>query len=177
MGRIERVALRYIHSCMLSSFSHVQLFAILWTVTHQAPLSMGLSRQEHWSGLPRAPPDLPDPEIEPWQVSWVSCMAGGFFATCTTWECIQSILYKLILFMNPPPKSCHSPSSFLWWLRHHRVSTYLASHATAPPHWPSAIFVHAGHSCRASVSASPSAWGIPFLSLRDELLLIQQVST
>ena len=32
--------------------SHVQLFATLWTVTHQAPLSMGFSRQEFWSGLP-----------------------------------------------------------------------------------------------------------------------------
>ena len=38
--------------CMLSCFSHVQLFAILWTVDHQAPLLMGFSRQEHWSGLP-----------------------------------------------------------------------------------------------------------------------------
>ena len=38
--------------CMLSHFSHVQLFVILWTVAHQAPLSMGFSRQEYWSGLP-----------------------------------------------------------------------------------------------------------------------------
>ena len=37
-----------------------------WTVAHQAPLSMGFSRQEHWSGLPfPSPGDLPDPEIEP----------------------------------------------------------------------------------------------------------------
>ena len=36
------------------------------TVAHQAPLSMGFSRQEHWSGLPLPPPrDLPDPGIEP----------------------------------------------------------------------------------------------------------------
>ena len=32
------------------SLSHVQLFVILWTVTHQAPLSMGYPRQEYWSG-------------------------------------------------------------------------------------------------------------------------------
>ena len=38
--------------CMLSCFSHVQLFATPWTVTHQAPLSMGFSRPEHWGGLP-----------------------------------------------------------------------------------------------------------------------------
>ena len=37
---------------VLSHFSHVQLCATLWTVAHQAPLSMGLSRQESWSGLP-----------------------------------------------------------------------------------------------------------------------------
>ena len=37
-----------------------------WIVAHQAPLSMGLSRQEYWSGLPYPPPgDLPDPGIEP----------------------------------------------------------------------------------------------------------------
>ena len=37
-----------------------------WTVAHQAPLSMGLSRQEYWSGLPfSSPGDLPNPQIEP----------------------------------------------------------------------------------------------------------------
>ena len=37
---------------VLNRFSHVRLFATLWTVAHQAPLSMGFSRQEFWSGLP-----------------------------------------------------------------------------------------------------------------------------
>ena len=37
-----------------------------WTVAYQAPLSMGFSKQEYWSGLPfPSPGDLPDPEIEP----------------------------------------------------------------------------------------------------------------
>ena len=50
----------------LSSFSHVQLFATPWTVACQAPLSMGFSRQEYWSGLPFPfPGDLPDLGIEP----------------------------------------------------------------------------------------------------------------
>ena len=45
-----------------------------WTVAHQAPLSMGFSRQEHWSGLPSPPPgDLPDPGIE-FTVSYVPCI-------------------------------------------------------------------------------------------------------
>ena len=54
------------HACMLSPFSHVQLFVTPWTVARRAPLSMGFSRQEYWSGLPfRSPGDLPDPGIEP----------------------------------------------------------------------------------------------------------------
>ena len=49
---------------------------VLWTVAHQAPLSMGLSSQEYWRGLPWPPPgDLPDPGIEP--ASLTSALAGG----------------------------------------------------------------------------------------------------
>ena len=48
------------------SLSHVQLFATPCTVAHQAPLSMGFSRQEYWSGLSfPSPGDLPDPGTEP----------------------------------------------------------------------------------------------------------------
>ena len=50
----------------VKSFSRVQLFVAPWTVAHQAPPSMGFSRQEYWSGLPLpSPGDLPDPGIEP----------------------------------------------------------------------------------------------------------------
>ena len=43
----------------------VQLFMTLWTVAHQAPLSMRFLRQEYWSGLPFPPPgDLPNPGLE-----------------------------------------------------------------------------------------------------------------
>ena len=61
--------------------SHVQLFATPWTIACQAPLSMGFSRQEYWSGLPfPAPGDLPNPGIEP--TSPVSpALAGRFFTT------------------------------------------------------------------------------------------------
>ena len=49
-----------------------------WTVAHQAPLSMGFSRQEYWSGLPfPSPGDLPDPGIKPESAA----LAGGFFTT------------------------------------------------------------------------------------------------
>ena len=72
---------------MLSYFSRVQFFATLWTVAHQAPLSMGSPRQEeYWSGLwcpPRG--DLPDPGIEP--LSLMSpALAGQFLTTSATWE-------------------------------------------------------------------------------------------
>ena len=46
--------------------SRVWLFATLWTVARQAPLSMGFSRQEYWSGLSfPSPGDVPNPGIEP----------------------------------------------------------------------------------------------------------------
>ena len=53
--------------CMhAQSLQCVRIFVTPWTVAHQAPLSMGLSRQEYWSGLPGPPPGhLPDPGIEP----------------------------------------------------------------------------------------------------------------
>ena len=61
---------------MCCRFSCVQLFVTPWTVGHQAPLSMGFSKQEYLNGLPCPPPgDLPDPGIEP------SSPAAGFFAT------------------------------------------------------------------------------------------------
>ena len=54
------------YACVLICFSHDWFFATLWTTAHQAPLSMGVSRQEYWSGLPfPSPGDLPDPRIEP----------------------------------------------------------------------------------------------------------------
>ena len=64
---------------VLSCFSRVQCFETLWTVAHQAPLSMGFSRQEYWSGLPCPPPgNLPNPGIE--SLSFTSpALAGGFF--------------------------------------------------------------------------------------------------
>ena len=59
--------------CVLSHFSHVQLFATPWTVAHQAPLSMGFSRQEYWSELPcPLPGDLLNPGIQ--LVFYVSCI-------------------------------------------------------------------------------------------------------
>ena len=81
---------------MLSRFSRVWLFATLWAVAHQAPPSMGFSRQEYWSGLPCPPPgDLPNPGIEP--MSLMSpALASGFFTTSATWEAHSHIYCSII---------------------------------------------------------------------------------
>ena len=51
---------------LVRSLSHAWLFATPWTVAHQAPLSVGFSRQEYWSGLPfLSPGELPNPGIKP----------------------------------------------------------------------------------------------------------------
>ena len=50
----------------VKSLSCVRLFAAPWTVAYQAPLSLGFSKQEYWSGLPfPSPGDLPNSGIEP----------------------------------------------------------------------------------------------------------------
>ena len=54
---LEWVAVSFSNACMLSRFSPVRPCVTPWTAAHQAPLSTGFSRQEHWSGLPV--PSLP----------------------------------------------------------------------------------------------------------------------
>ena len=73
-------------TCCAQLLSHVWCFAAPGTIACQAPLSMGFSRQEHWSELPCPPPvDLPNPGIEP--ASLMSpALADGCFTTSTTWE-------------------------------------------------------------------------------------------
>ena len=56
------------------SFSRVRLFATLWTVSLQAPLSMGFSRQEHWSGLPCPPPGIFPTQGLNLHLTYVSCI-------------------------------------------------------------------------------------------------------
>ena len=64
--------------------------AMPWIEAHQAPLSMGFSRQESWSGLPCPPPgDLPNPGIEPAFLP-SPALGGGVFSTRITWEALIS---------------------------------------------------------------------------------------
>ena len=70
--------------CMLNRFNRVRLYATPWIVACQAPLSMGFSRQEYWSGLPFPSPGvLPDPGMEPASIFW---LVGWFFTTSATWK-------------------------------------------------------------------------------------------
>ena len=76
---------------MLSCFSHVQLFVTPWTIAHQAPLSMGFSRQEYWSQLPfPSPGDLPDPGIKPTSAS--PALVDGFFCHGSTWKALKKYM-------------------------------------------------------------------------------------
>ena len=92
-------------ACVLSRLSRVWLFVTLWTIIHQAPLSMRFSRQEHWSGLPfPSPVDLPNPGIEP--ASLMSpALAGRFLTTSSNWEvsCVCVCVVVLVAQLCPSP--------------------------------------------------------------------------
>ena len=66
----------------------VQLFATLWTIAYQAPLSMGFSRQEYWSGLPYPPPERSSPPRGWTHISYIylPAFASGFYTTRTACE-------------------------------------------------------------------------------------------
>ena len=90
-------ALKILMCCsVLICISCVQLFATLWTVARQAPLSMGFFRQEHWSELPCHPPgDLPNPGIQPESLT-SPVLTGRFLTTSATWEAQKSFYSSLL---------------------------------------------------------------------------------
>ena len=65
-----------------------------WTVAHQAPLSLGFSRQEYWNGLPFSTPgDLNDTGME--RRSLMSpALVGGFFTTSAIWEACVALMFS-----------------------------------------------------------------------------------
>ena len=82
-------------------------FLIPWTVLHQAPLSMGFSRQEYWSGLPcLSPGDLPNRRMEP-ACLMSPALAGGFFTTSTTAALSPS---KFPSHFSTAPRDCAAGS-------------------------------------------------------------------
>ena len=99
-------------ACMLNCFSHIWLCVTLWILAHQAPLSIGFSRQEYWSGLSCPfPGDLPDPAIEPVTLR-SPALAGRFFTTSTTWEKFISWLDDQYL----PQYLIYSKHSIIAWI-------------------------------------------------------------
>ena len=81
-------------------------FVTPWTVVLQAALSMGFSRQKHWSGSPCPPPgDLPDPGTEP-ESPTSPASAGGFFITSTTLE-VRTVMDSLL-----SPSQAHPMDEF-----------------------------------------------------------------
>ena len=113
---------------VLGRFSHVQLFVTVWTVAHQASLSMGFPRQEYWSGLPLPPPgDYPDPGIK--LSSLMSpALTGGFFTTSATWEALGAWLIQVTSFYVPD-----SPEKWLHFTEEDTMLQDLGSLPKVPP--------------------------------------------
>ena len=94
----------------IQSLSRVRTFVTPWTVACQAPLSVGFSRQEYWSGLPfPSPGDLPNPGME----SGSPALAGGFFATVAPGKaCVymraRACVCVCVLVAQPHPTLCRS---------------------------------------------------------------------
>ena len=79
--------------CVPSYFIRVRLLVTLWTVAHQAPLSMGFPRQEYYSGLPFPFPwDHPDPGMEPVSLTSLALAMGWFFTISVTWQVLRQTI-------------------------------------------------------------------------------------
>ena len=138
-----------VNACVLSRFRHVRLFVTPWIVAHQAPLSMGFSRQEYWSGF--AMPSSKGsscPGIKPASLK-SPALAGGFFTTSATWKA------------NSVKFSCSVLSDSLW--------PHELQHARPPCPSPTPI-VHP-NSCPSSRWCLPavSSSFIPFSSCPQSL--------
>ena len=118
--------------CMLSCFDHVWLFATLWTIADQAPLSMGFSRQEYYSGLPcPSPGDCPYSEIQAVSLG-PPALADRFFTTTSNWEAhtvVQFSSVAQLCLTLCDPMDC-STSGFPV---HHQLLEFTQTHV----HWVS----------------------------------------
>ena len=116
--------------------------------SRQAPLSMGFSRQEYWSGLPHPPPgDLSDPGIKPKSLT-SPALAGGFFITSATWERLElnytdSQMWSSSQHVSPENLFRHPDSGFNPDLLNQKIRDN--SGITGPP----------GHSDTTEVSEPP----------------------
>ena len=160
----------------VSRFSCVHLWVTLWTVTRQAPLSMGFSRQEYWSGLPCPPPgDLPNPGIKPRSLR-SPALAGRRFTTSAIGEAQQgnptqqlkrrtadaynnlgpvSVGHRDVLQMQKARhREAHSLSACAWSFKtgkrvygdSHQISEKEREQRECPPFYT--LTGSGGHSCR-----------------------------
>ena len=171
----ERLSL----SCMgvRSCFRHVRLFATLWTVAHQTPLSTEFSWQEQWSGLPCPPPgDLSYPRIKRTSLT-PPVLAGRFFTTDITWEApISSAQFSHSVVSNslrphesqharppcpsPTPRVCSNSCPLSQWC-HPAISSSVVPFSSCPQSLPasgsfpmSQLFESGDQSIGVSASAS-----------------------
>ena len=94
----DTVILPLCHLICVCSLSCIQLFVAPRTAAHQAPLFMGFSRQEDWSGLPFPPPgDLPNPGIEP----AFPALAEGFLTTAPPLIQSSQKHFEIDTFISP----------------------------------------------------------------------------
>ena len=118
-----------LYMCVLSCCSRVQHYMMLWTIACQVPLSMGVSRQEDWGGLPYLPPeDLPTQgsnlsllSLLHWQAGSLPLVpAGKHNSTVTEFKKSSMAPYYLVLesqvhipqvAMQDLPRSDHSLTS------------------------------------------------------------------
>ena len=85
-------------ACMLHCFTCVRLFATLWAIACQAPLSMGFSKQDYWNGLLCSPSgDLPDPGIEAVFLK-SPALVWRFFTTSATREALHLNIQQQLYF-------------------------------------------------------------------------------
>ena len=100
------------HACMLSHFSRGQLFVTPWTAAHQAPLSMGFSRQGYWSGLPCPPPgDLLDPGVKSTSLTSAALASVSLPLTSPDSQacCLMAVLlFKARLYFSAAAESLQS---------------------------------------------------------------------
>ena len=124
----------YLFIFCVCTLSHARLFAVLWTVAHQVPLSMGFSRQGYWSGLSCPPPgELPDPRTEPISL-WSAAPAGRFFATALPGK-PPSLNSRPPSFGCPPFPTVFSVFILLFLEHEPLTSPHPPRHMMAPEPW------------------------------------------
>ena len=129
------------------SLSHVQCFVTLWTVAHQAPLSIGFSRQEYWRELSCPPPgDLLNPRTEPTSPVSPALQAESLptepsstnqLSSEITLTAGPSLKWYLISMKSMPvslPSSLHCESCEVLWFRERRRS--LGALSSVPRSFP-----------------------------------------